>query len=545
MRFALAQVTAKLGAFEENLAKCLKVWSEQEGEVDLIIFSELFLTGYPLEDLVENPDFLSECDRVLAQLLEISLSKSTAIVITHPIKDYKKIYNALLLIEKGEIVAKIYKSHLPNYSIFDEKRNFKPGRNNNIVNWRGKNIGFLICEDAWGLKIPEKLVDQGAEILISLNASPYDMNKAETRYKLVKRIVTQNKVPFIYVNSFGAQDEIVFDGGSFVLDKNGTYIVEPVFWQEQVVVTDMKPNGMKPRITGAQFTALTGHESVYNALILGLRSYIHNNGFSKAIIGVSGGIDSSFVSILSADAIGADNIELVKLPSKYSSHHSVSDADELARGLEVVPISISIQATVDLLYDSLASKFSHSDWDVTEENIQSRVRGIMLMALSNKNGGIVLSTGNKSEYACGYATIYGDMCGGFAPIKDVYKTHIYQLCEYRNNNIPSLALVKKLNLIPQNSILKPPSAELSYDQLDVDSLPPYEILDAILYEMIERNQTIASAEAMGYDGALVKKVYKMLKVSEYKRRQGALGTKISICNLSKDRRYPVTNKFEI
>lgn len=537
MIFALAQIKVSLGAMKENLAKCLKAWDECEGEADLVVFPELALTGYPLEDLVENPDFLNACDKILQELIAISRYKETAIVLTHPIRDAKKVYNALLLIEAGKIVAKIYKSHLPNYGVFDEKRNFKPGRNNNIVLWRGKKIGFLICEDAWGLSIPEKLADQGAEILISLNASPYDLCKSEKRHKLASKIVQKNKIPLVYVNLFGAQDEVVFDGGSFILDVDGSYVVEPIFWQEQVVKSDMKS-----KIVATKFTK---HESAYNALILGLRSYIHDNGFKKAIIGVSGGIDSAFVAVLAADAIGPENVELVKLPSKYSSDHSREDAQELARFLGISSPTIEIQPSVDLLLETLTPYFKNPTPGVTEENLQSRVRGIMLMALSNKNGAILLSTGNKSEYACGYATIYGDMCGGFAPVKDVYKTHLYQLAEYRNNNIPSLAYVNKLNLIPQNSISKPPSAELSYNQLDTDSLPQYEILDKILYELIEQNQAIESIVAMGYDRALVLKVHKMLKISEYKRKQAVLGTKISTRNLSKERRYPATNGFEV
>ncbi len=536
MKLVMAQIGFKTGDLKGNLVRTIKVWDEYEGNTELIIFPELSLSGYPLEDLVENPGFLDHCEQTLADLLDISASRKTAIVITHPMRDGKKVHNALMLIEAGKIVAKIYKSHLPNYGVFDEKRNFKAGRNNNIINWHGKKIGFLICEDAWGLRIPEKLVAQGAEILISINASPYDVSKAATRHNLASRIVVKNKISLVYVNLFGAQDGIVFDGGSFIMDKIGAYIVEPTHWKELSIASDLQS------ITYAK--EFTMHEDIYNALIIGLRSYVVDNGFKKVLVGISGGIDSAFVATLAVDALGADNVELVKMPSKYSSKHSIEDADDLAKALEIKPIILPIQPSMDLLLSELNPHFNSKVADVTEENLQSRIRGVILMALSNKNGALLLATGNKSEYACGYATIYGDMCGGYAPIKDIYKTQLYELCMYRNSNVPSLSLFKKLNIIPENSILKSPSAELAPNQLDTDNLPEYSILDRVLYELVERNQSASNIIAMGYDKEVVQKINKLLKNSEYKRKQAALGTKVSIRDLGKDRRYPATNKYE-
>jgi NAD+ synthetase len=536
IKLVLAQITVKLGDLKGNLEKITKVWDSYENQAELIVFPELSLIGYPPEDLVENQGFLDACDQALTQLIKESKSRKTAIVLTHPIRERKKIYNTLHLIESGKIIAKIHKSHLPNYGIFDEKRNFKPGRNNDVVSWQGKKIGFLICEDAWGLRIPEKLTEQGAEILISLNASPYDLEKPAIRHKLANHIATKNKVPFVYVNLFTAQDGIVFDGGSFIMDKNGEYVIEPVHWKETLITSYLSSV-----IYAEKFTT-SAH--IYNALIVGLRSYIEDNGFKKALVGISGGIDSAFVATLAADAIGPQNVELVKLPSKYSSDHSDKDANVLALALGIKPIKIPIQASVDGLLDELKPYFITKEADITEENLQSRVRGVMLMALSNKNGAILLTTGNKSEYACGYATIYGDMCGGFAPIKDIYKTQLYELCRYRNSTIPSLSHFEQLDIIPENSILKPPSAELAPNQLDTDKLPEYSTLDKILYELIERNQSISNIIAMGYDSKLVQKIYNLFKTSEYKRRQSAIGTKISTRDLGKERRYPITNFYK-
>ncbi|MDF3047298.1 MAG: NH(3)-dependent synthetase [Candidatus Midichloriaceae bacterium] len=539
MIFTVAQTQLNLGAIGKNFSKCMEIWHEQDGKSDLIIFPELALTGYPLEDLVENLDFLKACDEVLQEILTRSCNLKSAIAITHPIRENKKIYNALLLIESGKILAKIYKSYLPNYGVFDEKRNFSRGRNNNIVEWRGKKIGFLICEDIWKDEIPAKLAAQGAEIFISLNASPYDIHKAKRRANLANRIVKNHKLPLIYVNSCGAQDELVFDGGSFIMNTEGKYIVSPSFWQEKIINSDFT------KTVSSGFCEESTPASIYNALILGLRSYIINNRFKKAIIGVSGGIDSALVATIAADAVGPENLILVKLPSKYSSNHSILDAESLAKNLGVNPIHLPIQKSVDVVLAELSPHFGDVPSDITEENLQSRIRGIMLMALSNKSGAILLSTGNKSEYACGYATIYGDMCGGFAPIKDIYKTQVYDLCRYRNKNMPMLSCFEKLDVIPENSILKPPSAELSHGQLDTDTLPEYNVLDKILYELVENNQSIEAVVEMGYNRELIIKIYKMLKISEYKRRQAPLGTKISIKNFSKDRRYPVTNQFEI
>jgi len=327
MIFTIAQTQLNLGALGKNFSRLIEIWDEHDGKSDLIIFPELALAGYPLEDLVENPNFLKACDETLGELLKESCNRKSAIVLTHPIKENKKIYNALLLIESGKVVAKIYKSYLPNYGVFDEKRNFSRGRNNNVVEWRGKKIGFLICEDIWRDEILDKLSAQGAEIFISLNASPYDAHKAKRRTTLAKRIVKRYKLPLIYVNLYGAQDELVFDGGSFVMDLDGEYIVPPVFWQEMIINNDLKRSSLIAEVEEATSS------SIYNALVLGLRSYILNNGFKKAIIAISGGIDSAFVAMLAADAIGRENLILVKMPSKYSSDHSVLDADDLAKYL--------------------------------------------------------------------------------------------------------------------------------------------------------------------------------------------------------------------
>lgn len=536
MKLALAQIALKTGDVRHNLAKLKQIWSENQ-ECDLVVFPELCISGYPLEDLVENKTFLQHCKQSLADIISFSKNMKSAALISAPVLDDGKVHNALFLIEGGKILSKIFKSHLPNYGVFDEKRNFKAGRNNRIVEFRGKKLGLLICEDAWGLHLPEKLADMGAELLISVNASPYDIRKAVKRDKLAQRIIAKSGLDLVYLNMIQAQDGIVFDGGSFVMRKDGSYLLEPRFWSEEVIAVSMSGPDIKSK-------TFSKEEQMYNALILGLREYINNNGFSKVLLGVSGGIDSAFVAQLTFDAIGKDAITAVRMPSKYSSTHSLSDAQKLCDHLGIKCITLPINDTVNSACSSLQSHVNIKAEGLTEENLQSRMRGTLLMAISNNTGALLLSCGNKSEYATGYATLYGDMNGGFAPIKDIYKTQVYTLAKWRNKNIPSLAYTQKLGAIPQESIYKAPSAELSPGQLDQDTLPPYDALDQILYELIERDhdpETLSEDER--FEDHTVRRVHNMLRATEYKRKQAAIGTKISERSLSKDRRYPITNLF--
>ena len=463
---------------------------------------------------------------------------SSAALVSAPIVDDKRIHNALFLIEKGKVIAKIYKTHLPNYSVFDEKRNFKPGRNNKVVTFRNKKIGLLICEDAWGFRLPEKLAATGAEILISVNASPFDIRKALKRDKLAARITSNASLDLVYLNMCCAQDGVVFDGGSFIMRKDGSYLLKPMFWKEEVVEVD---TSSEENMSSAE---LSKEEQMYNALILGLREYVVNNGFEKLLIGVSGGIDSAFVTQLAVDAVGADMITGVRMPSQYSTDHSLKDAQELCDALGVKCYVLPIHNVVHAGLDSIKEVMNVDVTQLAEENIQARMRGTLLMGMSNQTGALLLSCGNKSEYATGYATLYGDMNGGYAPIKDVYKTQVYTLAKWRNKNIPTLALQKEVGKIPEHSIYKAPSAELAPGQKDQDTLPPYDILDQILYELIELDRDPESLEEdTRFEMKTVKAVHKMLRQNEYKRKQAAIGTKISEKDLAKDRRYPITNLF--
>ena len=535
MKFLLAQIHNRCGDLKNNLGKIITAWDQHDAPDTLIIFPEMALTGYPIEDLADNSQFYQACETVLERLIAHSRKKDSTIVLSHLNREGDKLYNCLFVIERGKVLKQLNKTYLPNYGVFDEKRNFHAGNNNTIFNWHGCNVGFLICEDMWHPELATTLKDQGAEILICLNASPYDLEKASKRAALAEGIASSCQLALLYVNCYGAQDELVFDGGSFSINSQGKYLLAPQHWKKGVFEINLMQTS-----PAAPFE-VHPNAHVYNALILSLRSYLHDNNFQKALIAVSGGIDSAMVATLAADAIGAENIILVRLPSQYSSDHSLSDAEQLATNLCGDAMTIPINDAVDALTRSLAGCGSTNN--ITNENLQSRARGVLMMALSNNTGAMLLSTGNKSEYACGYATIYGDMCGGFAPIKDLYKTQIYQLCNYRNAHIPSLSLHPYKNVIPQNSIDKPPSAELKPDQLDSDNLPDYGLLDQILFELIEKDSSIEALIKAGYDKKIVKRVAKLIKLSEYKRRQAPIGTKISIRNFGKDRRYPITNLY--
>lgn len=551
MKLILAQISLTTTNLKANYEKIIKTCNDYEDSNTIIVFPELSITGYPLEDLVNHQGFNIEANKFLKHLLLYSLDKQVTIVITHPYSksNAKKIYNCLFVIEKGKILKKIYKTILPNYGVFDEKRNFSSGKNNTPFLWNGKKLGFLICEDMWGTNVAKKLKKLGAEVLISVNASPFDQDKAAKRHQIAYKIVKQNALPLFYVNHFTAHDELVFDGGSFALDSNGKYIIKPIFWQEKNFSINLQSalyKNLQP-IKESNFLKNTTDcklKHMYNALILGLRNYVLNNNFQKVIVAISGGIDSALVATLAADALGHTNVILVRLPSIYSSDHSLKDAQILANNLECSAFTLSINEIFQAIDLTLSNTLSEKqNIDITHQNIQSRIRGILMMALSNNLEAMLLSTGNKSEYACGYATLYGDMCGGFAPIKDIYKTTVYELCNFRNNTVPKLSMFPKINIIPQNSILKSPSAELKPDQFDTDTLPDYKLLDKILYQFIEENLPTTRIINLGYDQDLVKRIAKLVKIAEYKRKQSPIGTKVSVKNFSKDRRYPITNFY--
>ena len=532
MKITLSQINPTLGSLESNFQIICNEMQSATGS-DLQIFPEMALTGYPLEDLALNSEFQKNVEKYNQKLIENS--PDHAIVFGTIFTEDKKLYNGAILAKSGKLVSKIKKQELPNYGVFDEKRIFEKGFIHNPIEINRTKVGFLICEDAWFFENAKFLSQKGAEVIAILNASPFEQNKLNRRIELAKEIATKLSVNVVYVNLLGAQDALVFDGNSFALQNDGKFLLTPLGWNEcsQTVILGQKS-------LSNFFYELD--KEIYNALILGLRDYVQKSGFKSVLLGLSGGIDSALVAVIAADALGAENVLGVRLPSKYSSDHSLRDAEALANNLGIELKTIEIESVNQNLLDLLAPEFAGLSNDITEENLQSRIRGVILMALSNKFKKLLVTTGNKSEYATGYATLYGDMNGAFGVIKDLYKTEVFRLSKWRNSNVPDLSICKTQNPIPNNSIAKPPSAELRPDQTDQDSLPDYDILDSILYHLIEEDMPKDEIYAK-YSKEIVDKVYHLIKISEFKRRQSAIGTKISKRDFDKDRRYPITNKF--
>lgn len=522
MKLAIAQINTKIGDFEYNIQKASDYIKQAKSKhIDIIVFPELTTTGYPPRDLLLAESFIKQSIRAV-KLLAKECIGITAIIGT-PIKSGKKLFNGAAVIENGKVIAKVKKKHLPNYKVFDEKRYFHSNKTANPVTINGKKIGVLICEDLWFHDVAGKLKAKGAELLISLNSSPFDLTKQARREKACMARIDEFGLPVIFANQIGAQDEMVYDGGSFAIDKNKQYIVPPKYWDEELIIVE--PQKSK---------SFSEQEHVYQALMLGLKDYVTKSGFSKVLLGISGGVDSAFVATLAVDTLGAKNVLGVRLPSKFSSKHSLNDAEELAENLGISIVTHSIEQAHQLLQSTLLTDA------LADENLQARLRGIYLMALSNQSGAMLLGTGNKSEYATGYSTLYGDMCGGFAPIKDIYKTQVYELSNWRNHNIPYHSQLQKNNVIPKNSILKAPSAELKENQTDQDSLPDYDLLDKILFQLIEEQKSPKEILKLGFKRATVNKVAKLLKNTEYKRYQAAIGSKISTNSFDRERRFPIT-----
>jgi NAD+ synthase len=456
-----------------------------------------------------------------------------------------KLYNAMLLLEGGRIAGKRFKVDLPNYGVFDEKRVFAPGAAPRPLALRGVELGVPICEDIWKQDVTAALADTGAEILCVPNGSPFEAGKEDVRIELARSRVKESGLPLIYLNQLGGQDEVVYDGASFVLNADGQIALALPGWVERVAVTEwQRDEAGKWRCTpGETFVAEDRSSQVYHAMMLALRDYVNKNRFPGVVLGLSGGIDSALSAAVAVDALGAQRVRCVMLPSRYTSRESLEDADACARALGVAYETIEIERAVAAMGETLSPAFAGTQTGTTEENIQSRLRGVILMAISNKFGPMVLTTGNKSEMSVGYATLYGDMCGGYNVLKDIYKTEVFRLAHWRNANSPAGALGPDGRVIPERIITKPPTAELRANQTDQDSLPPYEILDGILECLVERECSFEDTVARGYDPAMVKRVEQLLYVSEYKRRQAPPGVKISSRNFGRDRRYPITNAF--
>jgi NAD+ synthase len=544
LKIALAQLDPVVGDLKGNAERAVAAHTRaKELGADVVVFSELFLNGYPPEDLVLKPAF-QRATHTMLEWLAVTCADGPAILIGTIWAQEGKVYNAVALLDGGCIQATTLKVDLPNYGVFDEKRVFAAGPMPGPLNVRGVRVGVPICEDIWGAEVVETLTETGAEILISPNGSPFDWPKPDARMNVAVARVTESGLPLAYLNQIGGQDELVFDGASFVLNADRSLAVQLPAWREAIVLTEWKKTNDGWRCERGEVANLTeGCASAYQACVLGLRDYVTKNGFPSVVLGLSGGIDSALVAAIAVDALGPERVHAIMLPSKYTSDDSLEDAAACAKALGIRYDKVSIEPAVAGLTWGLKDLFAGTNADITEENLQSRVRGTILMAVSNKYGGMVVTTGNKSEMSVGYATLYGDMNGGFNPIKDLYKTEVYELSRWRNANVPEGALGPSGAVIPERILTKAPTAELRANQTDQDSLPPYEDLDDILKSLVEKEMPVADVIAGGHAAETVKKVERLLYLAEYKRRQAAPGVKISSRNFGRDRRYPITNKF--
>jgi NAD+ synthase len=542
---ALAQISPVVGDIDGNLAALRAARVEAAGfGADLMLAPELFLSGYPPEDLVLKPAFQEACRTACEALARETGDGGPAVLVGLPWVEEGKLYNAVALLAGGRIEAVRFKVDLPNYGVFDEKRVFRQGPDPGPITFNGIRIGAPICEDIWGPDPVECIAETGGEILLVPNASPYERDKIGVRLSVAGSRVAECGLPLVYLNAVGGQDELVFDGGSFVLNADGSLAAQLPGFRESVarVVFERGERGWAC-VEGPQATLLQGDEGDYAACVLGLRDYVERNRFPGVALGLSGGIDSALCAAMAVDALGASRVHAIMLPYKFTSAASLSDAEACAKALglryDVIPIAEPVEATER----ALAPLFAGRPRDLTEENIQSRVRGLLLMSVSNKLGAMIVTTGNKSEMSVGYATLYGDMNGGFNPIKDLYKMEVFRLCALRNRWRPEGARGPDGVVIPPAIIEKPPSAELREDQKDEDSLPPYPVLDAILYALVEQERRVADVIAQGFDPETVKRVERLLYLAEYKRRQSAPGVKVGAKNFGRDRRYPIVNRF--
>jgi NAD+ synthase len=548
LRIALAQLNPTVGALSANLELALQALDEARAtSADILMFSELFLTGYFPEDLLFKRRFVADAMAAAQRLAEATRGTAVSVLLPTVWQDEKDLFNAVLLCEDGEIIARRYKRELPNDDVFYEKRYFTAGPLAQPFTIKGVSIGVPICEDIWHADVCAHLVDSGARILLCPNGSPYWRNKDATRKRLVKDRVREDNVPMLYLNQVGGQDELVYDGASFAIEPGDRLVLQGRSFESELIVSDWQRTENGWRCARPKVTDLTSvAETPWRACVLGLRDYVRKNGFKSVVLGLSGGIDSAVVAAMAVDALGADAVHCLMLPYRYTSPESMTDAYECATRLGVRYDVVPIGAPVDEALRELQSVFGNRPEDVTEENIQSRMRGVYLMAVSNKLGSLLLTTGNKSEMAVGYATIYGDMNGGFNPIKDLLKMRVYELAAWRNANMPGDCHGPAGQVIPQSIIDKAPSAELRPNQTDQDSLPPYPILDEILSGLIEKELSVHEIVERGqgrFDLALVKRIERMLYIAEYKRRQSAPGVKITEKALGFGRRYPITNGY--
>jgi NAD+ synthase len=546
----LAQLNPTVGNVAGNADKARAARAKAQADgADLVVFPELFIAGYPPEDLVLKPAFQSACRSAIEELARETADGGPAVLIGTPWVDDGKLYNACALLDEGRIAAIRYKVNLPNYGVFDEKRVFARGPASGPIAIRGVRVGVPICEDTWLEEseeyenIVECLAETGAEILVVPNGSPYARDKGDIRLSISVARVTESGLPLVYLNQIGGQDELVFDGASFALNGDLSVAAQLPAFSESITTLRWTKDQSGWRCSGPMAPVLEGDKADYAACVLGLRDYVGKNGFPGVLLGISGGIDSALCAAIAVDALGAGRVRGVMLPFRFTAQVSLDDAAKLAKHLniryEVLPIAKAVHGFEEILSET----FKGLPRDITEENLQARTRGTLLMAISNKTGAMVVTTGNKSEMSVGYATLYGDMNGGFNPIKDIYKTEVFRLSGLRNSWKPDGALGPSGEVIPPDIITRPPTAELRENQTDQDSLPPYDMLDAILERLVEREEPLAEIIAAGFDREVVTRIDRLLNIAEYKRRQAAPGVKVTRKNFGRDRRYPITNRF--
>ncbi len=545
LAIAVAQLNPTVGDVAGNAEKVRRARAEAAAQgADLVVFPELFIAGYPPEDLVLKPAFQAACRAAMEALARETATPGPALLVGSPWVDGGRLYNAVALLEGGTIAAVRYKVDLPNYGVFDEKRVFAAGPMPGPISFRGVRLGVPICEDIWGEEVVECLAETGAEMLVVPNGSPYWRDKSDVRLNIAVARVTEQGLPTVYVNQVGGQDELVFDGVSFGLHADCSLAFQLGGFQESIVTTVWQRRGNTWRCdNGPMVSSVEAERADYAACVLGLRDYVNKNGFPGVVLGLSGGVDSALVAAMAVDALGPERVRCVMLPYKFTAQESLDDAAACAKALGVRYEILPIAPAVEGFMAALAPAFTGLARDVTEENLQARTRGTILMAISNKFNLMVVTTGNKSEMSVGYATLYGDMNGGFNPVKDLYKTEVFRLSRLRNGWKPDGALGPGGAVIPDNIITRPPTAELRENQKDEDSLPPYAVLDPILERLVEREEPISAIVAAGFEQATVARIERLLHIAEYKRRQAAPGVKVTLKNFGRDRRYPITNRF--
>ena len=543
LKIASAQLNAHVGDLKGNMTKAKLAFARAKADgADILVLPEQFVIGYPAEDLVLKSAALADCKAEAEEFAALT-ADGPAVVYNLPWLSGGKVYNAVLFMRGGEITDIRFKHHLPNYGVFDEARVFSRGPLPEPILFKGIKIGLPICEDLWQPGVASHLADLGAEILISPNGSPWRRSALSERAEALGEKVHNEGLPLIYVNQIGGQDELVFDGSSFSMAADGTIVQALKSFVEDYDIATWEKSGAGWTCVSAKVeTQLSGYEADWRAMCLGLGDYVNKNGFKQIVLGLSGGVDSAAVAAIAADALGPDRVWCVMMPSRYTAGESLGDAQDCAQRIGCRYDIIAIKPAFDAFQEMLAPMFEGRESDVTEENMQSRARALTLMAISNKFGPMVVTTGNKSEMAVGYATLYGDMCGGYNPVKDIYKTELFKLCRWRNKNRPDDLLGGDYP-IPDNIITKPPTAELRENQKDSDSLPEYNVLDDILLGLIEQELPVEDIIARGHDPKTVKRIQHLLYIAEYKRRQAPPGVKIGSKNFGRDRRYPITNKY--